>query len=56
MFYERGQNFIDSEDLVRILQPLMLDDRPPSQVPRKKKRACNPNISRIWSSNTSCST
>jgi hypothetical protein len=35
MFDERGQNFIDSEDLVRILQPLTLDDSPPRQRPRK---------------------
>lgn len=34
MFDEGGQNFIDSEDLVRILQPLVLDDRPPKQRPK----------------------
>lgn len=40
MFDEGGQNFIDSEDFVRILQPLTLDDSPPRQRPKTGKKTC----------------
>ncbi len=52
MFDQGGEHLVDGEDLVRILRVARIRCK---REERKKGRACKPNISRIWSSNASCS-
>jgi hypothetical protein len=54
MFNHGSENFIDGEDFVHV--PHYFDDNSHRKGRRKEKRSCNPNNSRTWSSNASCST